>query len=463
MGPSGDRPAAPPTARGGDPPAAVPPAVNAGAARVLTVVIHGTFAAAQRWWRPGGDGAPTFADRLDAALGRRGVAGTVWKPALEQGWSPDAFAWSGRNRHLDRIVGGRTLAIQLNALAETLEATDADPLVVHFVAHSHGGNVVLEALPRLAPIVRAGRVVLLGTPLLTFRPTLRIVRAAVALLLAFVVVSLLVFVVGSVLVPGVFDWMCALLRLCTTESGAGMGWLLLLAAGLVLAYGWIFVVIGWVVDLAWRVILFPLTALGKDRPGEVYGPPQRRLLELLGGRRLALFTSHQDESDVILELGTAPRLLYAEWVARKWGSEVKVLERIALRPVVVGLLLRISEVVLERYMLGFSWLRVLFFDHEMADLDRGREYPPTLVERIDVSAELRDALHTRPPSVPVWWPVQVPGAEKLEGEARRVLTLRESLRILGRDLFLQVKPRHSEYYESDAVLERIADAIVARG
>lgn len=425
------------------------------------MIVHGTFAAALRWWRPGSAESPTFADRLEGALARRGLADTVWKPALALGWSPDAFAWSGRNRHEDRVVGGRTLAIQLNALAETLDAGDGDPLVVNFVAHSHGGNVVLEALPRLAPIVRPGRVVLLGTPLLTFRPTLRIVRAAVALLLAFVVVSLFVFVVGSVLIPGLFDWMCALLGLCTTESGLGTGWLLLLAAAMVMAYGWIFVIVGWVVDLAWRVLLFPLTALGKNRPGEVYGPPKRILAALLGGRRIALFTSHQDEADVILEMSTAPRRLYTEWVARKWGSEVKVVERIALRPVVVGLLLRVAEVVAERYMLGFPWLRVLFFDHEMADLDRGREYPPTLVERVDVSLELRRALQAHPPTVPIWWPVPVPAAEKLDGDARRAVTMREGLRILTRDLFRQVKPVHSEYYESDEVVERIADAIVA--
>jgi hypothetical protein len=449
------------------PPAAAGPSApesgHDGSPRVLTVVVHGTFAATLRWWRPGGADAPTFADRLEVALARRGMPDTVWKPALALGWSPEAFAWSGRNRHVDRLIGGRTLAIQLNALAETLDATEAEPLVVNFVAHSHGGNVVLEALPRLAPIVRPGRVVLLGTPLLTFRPTLRIVRAAIAALLAFVVVSLFVFVVGSAFVPGLFDWMCSLLGLCTTESGVGMGWLLLLAAAMVLAYGWILVVLSWIVDVAWRVLLFPLTALGKARPGEVYGPPHQRLLELLGGRRLALFTSHQDESDVILELSTAPRRLYAEWVARKWGSEVKILERIALRPVVVGLVLRVAEVVLERYMLGFPWLRVLFFDHEMADLDRGREYPPSLVERVDVSLELRQALEAHPPSVPIWWPVPVPAAERLDGEVRRTVTLREGLRILTRDVFRQVKPVHSEYYESDAVVGKIADAIAGAG
>jgi len=426
---------------------------------VLTAIVHGSFAARLRWWRLGGDGEATFADRLEAALARRGLAGSVWKPALDAGWSYDAFGWSGHNRHDDRVTGGRTLAIHLNALAETIGASEDAPLVVNLIGHSHGGNVVLEALPRLSPFVRPGRIVLLGTPLLTFRPTLRIVRLALALLLLFVVVSLAVFVTGTFLVPGVFDWMCSLLHLCTSKTGTGMGWLVLLAAALVLAYGWTFLALAWLVDVVWRVLLFPLTALSRRRPGEVYGPPHAELLRLLGGRRLALFTSHQDEADLILELSMAPQRLYAEWVSAKWGSEVKVLERIALRPVVVGIVLRIVEIVLERYLLGFSWLRVLFFDHEMADLDRGREYPPAVVERVDVSAELREAQSARPASVPVWWPVPVPEAEKLGGDARRALTLRESLRGVARDLFVQIKPRHSEYYESDAVLEKVADTI----
>lgn len=448
-----------PTARATPAPAAAATAAAQAPPHALTVIVHGTFASHLRWWRLGGDGEGTFADRLEDALARRGLAGTVWKPALDAGWSYDAFGWSGRNRHDARVNGGRTLAIQLNALAETIGASDGAPLEVNLIGHSHGGNVVLEALPRLSPFVRPGRVVLLGTPLLTFRPTLRIVRLALAVLLLFVVVSLAVFVTGTFLVPGVFDWMCSLLHLCTEQTGPGMGWLVLLAAALVLAYGWIFLALAWLVDVVWRVLLFPLTALSRTRPGEVYGPPHQELLRLLGGRRLALFTSHQDEADLVLELSMAPERLYAEWVAEKWGSEVKILERIALRPVVVGILLRIAEIVLERYMLGFPWLRVLFFDHEMADLDRGREYPPEVVERVDVSAALRDALYDRPASVPVWWPVPVPAAEKLSGDARRTLTLRESLRGLSRDLFLQVKPRHSEYYESDLVLEKVADAI----
>ena len=253
--------------------------------------------------------------------------------------------------------------------------------------------------------------------------------------------------------------MCALVGICAMHTKVGAGWLLLLAAAMVMAYGWIFLIVAWLVDVAWRVLLFPLTALSKKHPGQVYGPAPHHLATILGGRRAVLFTSHQDEADLVLELSMAPRRVYAEWVAVKWGAQVKVLERIALRPVVVGLLLRILEIVLERYMLGFSWLRVLIFDHEMADLDRGGEYPPTVLERVDVSEALREALYRQPASVPVWWPLPVPGAEKLGGDARRVLTLKESLRVMVRDVLTQVKPRHSEYYESGAVLERVADVI----
>jgi hypothetical protein len=95
----------------------------------------------------------------------------------------------------------------------------------------------------------------------------------------------------------------------------------------------------------------------------------------------------------------------------------------------------------------------------MADLDRGDEYPATVLERLDVSEALREALYRQPASVPLWWPLPVPGAEKLDGEARRALTLKESLRVMVRDVLTQVKPRHSEYYESDAVLEKVADVI----
>ena len=133
--------------------------------RAVTLVVHGTYAAQAKWWRLGTNGEATFADRLEDELSRRGLSGTVWKPALAEGLDYSSFAWSGRNRHRHRIRGASGLSSSLNELAQRVAATPSEPLTVNFVAHSHGGNVVLEALRHLRPNVRVGRIALLGTPL----------------------------------------------------------------------------------------------------------------------------------------------------------------------------------------------------------------------------------------------------------------------------------------------------------
>ena len=155
---------------------------------VLTLVIHGTFARHAKWWRLGnGNELPSFADRLERELSRRGVSGTVWKPALDKGFDYDpSFCWSGRNRHRDRKVGARALSSNLNELARRIQATPSEPLMQwNFVAHSHGGNVALAALSRLGPCVSVGRVVLLGTPLVTVTPALRLARLVFSIFLFF--------------------------------------------------------------------------------------------------------------------------------------------------------------------------------------------------------------------------------------------------------------------------------------
>ena len=114
--------------------------------KTVTLVIHGTFAGQATWWRLGGEGHATFADRLEGQLSRRGLSGTVWKPALVEDLDYPSFSWSGLNRHRERMRGARRLCSSLNELAQRVRATASAPLTVNVVAHSHGGNVVLEAI-----------------------------------------------------------------------------------------------------------------------------------------------------------------------------------------------------------------------------------------------------------------------------------------------------------------------------
>ena len=93
------------------------------------------------------------------------------------------------------MAGARRLSSSLNELARQLLATPNEPVTVNFVAHSHGGNVVLEALRRLKPNVCVGRIAFLGTPLITARPAFR----AASFVFSAIVGSLLFWVAVSVL------------------------------------------------------------------------------------------------------------------------------------------------------------------------------------------------------------------------------------------------------------------------
>jgi len=107
--------------------------------RPLGVLVHGTWAAKENWWRPN--------------------VGPFWKhvqsfwPHLYAGSSP--FAWSGKNSHAARVAAAQ----QLVAWAQAQGATSLD-----VIAHSHGGNVCLLAA-RLG--LQINRLILLGTPIRT--------------------------------------------------------------------------------------------------------------------------------------------------------------------------------------------------------------------------------------------------------------------------------------------------------
>lgn len=104
----------------------------------IALIVHGTWAARDNWWRPGGD---------------------FWKyvkhhwPHLYNGKTP--FVWSGGHSHHDRVKAAQ----DLSSWIKKTKVSSVD-----IIAHSHGGNVCLTA-------ARAGlkinRLILLGTPIRT--------------------------------------------------------------------------------------------------------------------------------------------------------------------------------------------------------------------------------------------------------------------------------------------------------
>lgn len=410
----------------------------------VTVIVHGTFAAEQRWWRLGGQGEPTFADRLEVALSESGVSGSVWRPVLEVGLGYDDFRWSGENRHRARVAGGRKLARSLDRMAQAARATPRAPLAVNLVAHSHGGNVALEALRHLSDAVRPISLVMLGTPLLRRRAAMRMVRVLLGLALLAAVISLVVFAFAQLL--GFFG-----------DRGPGPWRLLGAAALVVLSAGWLLLLAGDLVDALLRPLIMSVGHLSGHGGEQAYGPTRRQLARLMATCPVVMFTSHQDEADLLLQLGSAPRRLYREWVHERWSWPGRLVELVFVRPWVEGLGLRVLSVFLERFVLGFSWPSLLFWDYEMADLDRGDAYPAGLLRRVDVTEHLLDDLRERQGRagggsvLPV-----VREVEGVRGVARRSATLRSTLMEVARGIERQVRLRHSGYYTSQEVVSAVA-------
>jgi hypothetical protein len=129
------------------------------AAKETVVVVHGTWAGpetgAVQWWQPPQHGmAEHFTTRLDEALARRGSPARCWTGTSQ------TFSWSGRNAWLHRTQAAADLAAFLKTLTD-------NGVRYHLVGHSHGGNVIADALPSLQAGVAnstLGRVVTLGTP-----------------------------------------------------------------------------------------------------------------------------------------------------------------------------------------------------------------------------------------------------------------------------------------------------------
>ena len=184
---------------------------------------------------------------------------------------------------------------------------------MNFVAHSHGGNVVLEAIRHLTPNVRVGRIALLGTPLITTRPAFSAAR----------------FVFSAVLIASPFFGVVAFDILTedilTGDADAAQLSLSLvvISVPLLILYSWMFWLGGNLLDAAWRFIcrcLEPLAWLRRKDRLLVYGPASSKLKNILRGRPILLLTTYNDEADALLQVGSNPGRLYGESVATRFSS-----------------------------------------------------------------------------------------------------------------------------------------------
>ena len=142
-------------------------------AKETVLIVHGTFSGPvegkPRWYEPGSE----FCRRLDERLAARGSPARCWAHLDECGdelrrraaRSTAYYSWSGNNSWIDRSAAAKQFWDEIEYLAREKEWT------CHVVAHSHGGNVVLEALDLDNPYKQGGlasNFVLLGTPILQF-------------------------------------------------------------------------------------------------------------------------------------------------------------------------------------------------------------------------------------------------------------------------------------------------------
>lgn len=137
------------------------------------VLVHGTFASPNadslQWYQR----KHKFREELDAALEQVGSPARCWAHLNSNDAQVVEFYWDGENSWLSRSRAAAELRQLLWSLSQ-------DGWRSHVVAHSHGGNVVLEALnyhtfgyptPESGPPGWFnGKVVLLGTPILQINP-----------------------------------------------------------------------------------------------------------------------------------------------------------------------------------------------------------------------------------------------------------------------------------------------------
>jgi hypothetical protein len=140
------------------------------------IIVHGTWAAPdpakRRWYLPVDDrpGDEAFTAKLDAALQERGSPARCWAHCTD---GNPFFQWSGENSWIARTQAAAELGNYVLKLRD-------EGWCCHIVAHSHGGNVVLDALPQITTALPSnaplGKIVTLGTPFIdTMAPILQLI------------------------------------------------------------------------------------------------------------------------------------------------------------------------------------------------------------------------------------------------------------------------------------------------
>ena len=484
---------------------------------IVTIIVHGTFAKSESWWRRGQEDGIPFADQLEGALAARGLKNTVWDPVLNHGFSYEDFSWSGENRHADRVKGAKAFCKKLAALGKKMGATVENPLSLNLVAHSHGGNVCLEILRYLPRTVQLNKMVTLGTPLVTARPAARLIRFVIAALvfLALMVVPLKLVSSGFDILTSDFQYFllghpddvinaeltggsaCEFKATMSDASREGyeadeldvipvleqaksveekakcelkkeswwLLWLLVLYAPLLSFFCTVF-------DLFAQVFVIGILRLKNFARGllshifksmplgrssyKAYGPSDAALERIVGTGQLLAVTSHLDEAELMLEVGTAPARLYDEFVQGMRSRMKRILERLFLKGLVSGLILKGVEALFERISLGMPFWRVMWFNYEVDHPGNGRNYYPeeymqSIRLKLEVEASPLSLAMTRNRAEVLQ--TQNVDVDVDEGD------LRLSLKEVIDDLKQQIKLRHSSYYSSPEVMNVISDFI----
>ena len=431
--------------------------------RQITVLVHGTFAnpgygkdrdtlsdhdrSRPLWWRPSTVGvSPTPADRLNSKLGR---PYKVWDHRLHEGKSYEHLGeWSGLNTHEARLEAGTNLAAQLEEVAtnEDLGGTKGEPLFVNYVAHSHGGNVVLESLKHHSAdsLIKPRQIVMLGTPL-TWRFTdmrfvyLMVVGAVVALTLSGGLFTN--FGSQSTVLAPTSVW-SLVARLATTFV--------------------LFPILLW---FAYGVIVTLRTFSRRHLPGRpAYGPMPDQLVEQLNHRTPVLMISDQDEADLMMSLGAAPIKAYQALLVGRpairgagfWKSLLilpyRVIEFVYLRPIVYVIIVPLVEVLLEMFGLGFPFRSVMVGNFEMVTWTLGKKETSGIKT---VSVVPSDADQTKVQLARRNGAISVPTRRTTRSNHE----MREIMIETFNSLRGQVRLAHTGYYTDSAVITKVAETI----